>query len=311
MPDHDPTTETPTPVRKPVIPPRPLHLTRRGLLAGTAVIALTPIPTDAQSTADATPTAAPPPVVPHAPDAPPEGLAFFDEPQAAALEALVARIFPGTPEDPGARELGVLQYIDHLLATSDDGHHEPIYSEGPFPEEYEGDEPPEEDPGENAVWVPADDLDRYGWQSELTPREIYTRGLESLDAFAREEAGSDFASLSEDDQDEIVGALADDEADIFEDPSAGDFFTLVHRHTLEGLFSDPLYGGNRDAGGWRLIGYPGAQRAYTPTDMRTEGSDRDPISLADLPVFHAGRPDEHPQVVQPVRGGEEDSASDE
>jgi gluconate 2-dehydrogenase gamma chain len=28
---------------------------------------------------------------------------------------------------------------------------------------------------------------------------------------------------------------------------------------LEGYFSDPLYGGNREMGPWRMIGFPGAR----------------------------------------------------
>jgi len=38
-------------------------------------------------------------------------------------------------------------------------------------------------------------------------------------------------------------------------PSASAFFELVLGHTLEGTFSGPLYGGNRDFIGWQLIGY--------------------------------------------------------
>jgi len=27
---------------------------------------------------------------------------------------------------------------------------------------------------------------------------------------------------------------------------------------MEGMFSDPIYGGNQNKAGWRLIGFPGA-----------------------------------------------------
>ena len=33
------------------------------------------------------------------------------------------------------------------------------------------------------------------------------------------------------------------------------FFTLLLTFTLEGFFSDPVYGGNRDGVGWRFIGF--------------------------------------------------------
>ena len=35
------------------------------------------------------------------------------------------------------------------------------------------------------------------------------------------------------------------------------FFDLLWRNTEEGFFADPIYGGNRDKVGWKLIGFPG------------------------------------------------------
>ena len=46
------------------------------------------------------------------------------------------------------------------------------------------------------------------------------------------------------------------------------FFTMVWSHTVEGMFSDPAYGGNRNAVGWKLIGFPGAQYGYSGEEMR-------------------------------------------
>jgi len=34
------------------------------------------------------------------------------------------------------------------------------------------------------------------------------------------------------------------------------FFELVLKDVQEGFFADPIYGGNRDMAGWRMIGYP-------------------------------------------------------
>jgi gluconate 2-dehydrogenase gamma chain len=35
------------------------------------------------------------------------------------------------------------------------------------------------------------------------------------------------------------------------------FFALLLQHTLEGIFGDPVHGGNRAYIGWEIIGYPG------------------------------------------------------
>ncbi len=92
----------------------------------------------------------------------------------------------------------------------------------------------------------------------------------------------------------------------FEQIAAGSFFTILRRHTAEGMFSDPAYGGNRDMAGWKLIGYPGAQRAYTEHDILTEtDTPRPPQSLAQL---HAFSPGEYSgsYTVLPVSGSEEE-----
>ena len=36
------------------------------------------------------------------------------------------------------------------------------------------------------------------------------------------------------------------------------------------MFADPLYGGNRDFVGWRLVGFPGAQAIFTPADLQNK-----------------------------------------
>ena len=40
------------------------------------------------------------------------------------------------------------------------------------------------------------------------------------------------------------------------------FFATLWECTVEGFFSDPVYGGNRDMVAWRMIGFPGAYASY-------------------------------------------------
>ena len=35
------------------------------------------------------------------------------------------------------------------------------------------------------------------------------------------------------------------------------FLATVYQTVMEGMFSDPIYGGNRDKAGWKMIGFPG------------------------------------------------------
>lgn len=39
--------------------------------------------------------------------------------------------------------------------------------------------------------------------------------------------------------------------------NAAQVFNRLHRLVLEGMFSDPYYGGNQHYAGWDLLGYPG------------------------------------------------------
>ena len=39
---------------------------------------------------------------------------------------------------------------------------------------------------------------------------------------------------------------------------------------MEGMFADPIYGGNQDFAGWRLVGFPGAQAFFTSADMKNQ-----------------------------------------
>lgn len=101
-------------------------------------------------------------------------------------------------------------------------------------------------------------------------QEFYRSGLAQLDAFCRTRYKRGFAGLQPAQQDEVVEALAAGKADGFTWPTAQAFFRTVHTHTLEGMFADPVYGGNRDFAGWRLIGFPGAQMQYTEADLKSD-----------------------------------------
>src|SRR5690242_18877930 len=50
-------------------------------------------------------------------------------------------------------------------------------------------------------------------------------------------------------------------------PNLKAFFDRIHRLTLEGMFGDPCYGGNRNFAGWDLIRYPGSKLASSPQDQ--------------------------------------------
>lgn len=123
------------------------------------------------------------------------------------------------------------------------------------------------------------DVSRYGYQSVLTPQELYRRGLDSLEAYAQAEYGGAFTDLSEAQQDEIIAAMEADEVTGFDTPSGSAFFTMLRNDTIEGMFSDPMYGGNLDMVGWKLIGFPGARGYYTAAEIDNPDFSVEPQSL--------------------------------
>lgn len=215
----------------------------------------------------------------------PPPIAFFNIHEAETVDALTARILPGSRDDPGAREAGVVYYIDRTLGGAGLGYSLKTYTQGPFPVVTE--EPvtvtaaSSRDIYDYASIAP-EQIGRYGYQSVLSPQEIYRRGLAFLDAYTQGEHESDFVDLTEEQQDQVLTAMDEETATGFEGPSAKAFFTQLRNDTIEGMFSDPMYGGNRDLVGWRLIGYPGAQRFYTPDDIKNPEFRREPQSLAQL-----------------------------
>lgn len=217
---------------------------------------------------------------------------FLNPDQLALVTAVVARLIPGDEDDPGAVEAGAVDYIDRLLATHE-SYPQRTYVKGPFARAYEGDTEPE--PENDIIWVQADELPRYGWQSGRTPREIYRMGLARLEALSQARHGSSFTDLADDDQDALLEAVEDAEDDDVEqifDPLRSDtFFDLVLDHTTQGFLADPLYGGNRDLVGWEYIGFPGAQRAYSPQEMIDPEFSRPSQSLAQLATLHGDHGD--------------------
>jgi gluconate 2-dehydrogenase gamma chain len=110
-------------------------------------------------------------------------------------------------------------------------------------------------------------------------QDFYRRGIAQLDAHCTAAYGKPFRQLTAQQQDDCIGALAQDKAPEFVWPPARAFFATLRTHTMEGMFSDPVYGGNKDFAGWRLVGFPGAQPIYTPADLSSkEAFAREPVT---------------------------------
>ena len=112
------------------------------------------------------------------------------------------------------------------------------------------------------------DLALAGAYADL--QDFYRRGLAQLDQYCRKTYQSTFARLGAARQDEVIAALEEGKITGFTWPTAQEFFSTIRTHTMEGMFADPVYGGNKNFAGWRLVGFPGAQAIFTRADMQSK-----------------------------------------
>lgn len=97
-------------------------------------------------------------------------------------------------------------------------------------------------------------------------------------------AVGDFAGLDDAAQDAVVAAIEEGSLPGLPHSPDRSIFDLLWRHVREGLFCDPVYGGNRDFAGWRAIGFPGAQYGYRADEQALDReAGRAPLSFRNLP----------------------------
>ncbi len=189
-----------------------------------------------------------------------DALTYFNDFQARTVEAIAERIIPGDKVHGGAAQAGVV-----FIST-----------------------------GQSA-----------GFSTGL--QRVYRLGLRELERFCERQFSSQFVELTEQQQNQVIQWFLGDEVgggnkldrtqspfrEMAENEGTAEgielallhsMFAVIREHTVEGYFCDPIYGGNRGAVGWRLVGFPGVQWGYTAQQMKPGFDARQiPIkTLADL-----------------------------
>lgn len=128
-------------------------------------------------------------------------------------------------------------------------------------------------------------LDRALAGAYANRMETYRIGLRALDAAARAMHGTGFAACSTEQQDDLIRRLEQGELTGWDGDDQRAFFGLLLSHCQEGLFADPIYGGNRDKSGWRWLRHTGVWLENSADEqLQTEPVTKGGIikSLADL-----------------------------
>lgn len=234
--------------RKPITPTVPVNLVRRRLLLGGAVVGVGGV--IAAATHDGELGAPPQAFRGRVPwqegtaDAPSgasgSGYVFFEPAEAAFIEAAVGRLIPNDPVGPGAVEANVPFFLDRQLAGKF-GRGDHYYLQGPWPK----------------------GTPEQGYQTRFSPAQLYRAAIAAIDKYAGANFnGVSFSKLTEANQDEVLKGLESGEITLDDSVDSKSFFAMLLQNTKEGYFSDPIYGGNKDMAGWKMIGFPGAHYDY-------------------------------------------------
>jgi gluconate 2-dehydrogenase gamma chain len=191
----------------------------------------------------------------------PEGYAFLNIEEAAFVETLVDHMVPADDLTPKGTDLGINIYIDRALAGAW-GKGDRLYMQGPWKR-----------------GVPS-----QGYQLPLTPAQLYRAGIEDTNAYCRKTYGKPFDRLEEAQRQEVMVGLATGKVTFESGLPARVFWSTVYQTVMEGMFSDPIYGGNRNKAGWRMLGFPGAIAVHRDhiEKYRDKEFPIDPVGIADM-----------------------------
>jgi len=180
--------------------------------------------------------------------------------EVAFFSATSDTMIPKDELSPSGSECGVPSFIDRQLASAF-GAGARLYRAGPF---HQG--TPEQ-----------------GYQLPLTPRDFFAAGVEATNAWSRKTYGKTFDRLSSEQRIQALKEMEEGKAK-FQDFDAKLFFQRLLAITMEGFFSDPIYGGNRNKASWRMLGFPGLPATYADKleQYRNKRYVAEPQSIADF-----------------------------
>jgi gluconate 2-dehydrogenase gamma chain len=168
--------------------------------------------------------------------------------EATFVEALVNFMCPADGYSPNGVDCGLATYIDRQIAGPF-GKGDGRYQRGPF-----------------RTGKP-----ELGPQSPLSPEQIFKSGIAAANSACLRQYGRSFDRLAAADADAFLKSVRAGTVQAEGAPLANWFNDIVYPLFVEACFADPMYGGNRDAVFWKMIGYPGLPATHTLDMVRYRG----------------------------------------
>jgi gluconate 2-dehydrogenase gamma chain len=186
---------------------------------------------------------------------------FLNLEEAAFVEALVDHMVPADELSPKGTDIGLNIFIDRACASGW-GQGERLYMQGPW-----------------KLGTP-----NQGYQLPLTPAQLYRAGIAATNAHCRKTYGKTFDRLDEKQREEVLVGLSTAKIAFDDGLPVRVFWGTVYQTVMQGMFADPMYGGNRNKAGWKLIGFPGVVAVHRENVEKYRGKKytADILGIADL-----------------------------
>jgi gluconate 2-dehydrogenase gamma chain len=191
----------------------------------------------------------------------PAGYTYLSPDEAAFIEAVVDHMIPADALTPKGTDLGINVYIDRAL-SSGWGKGERFYRQGP--------------------WKLG--TANQGYQLSMTPSELYRAGIPAADAQCIKLYGKPFAKITTEQREAFLVAWQGGKVTFDDGPPARTFFNMLYGNVMEGMFADPIYGGNKDKAGWKMIGFGGVVAVHQQNVEKYRGKPFpvNPLGIADM-----------------------------
>ncbi len=197
---------------------------------------------------------------------------FLSDHQAAVIVQATARLVPGPLDDPtevghpGAREAGVVHYVDRLLSAFDEDP-PAIFAGAPWSNRHA------KGPDHLARFVPLVERQEKAWRQRVAQlRHDVAAAVVALDKGAVAAGYKDFLAAPTTEQDQLLTQLAQ-------------VRDVLFGLTIDAMYSVPEYGGNHGLSAWHEIGWPGDIQPVGYTAAQVEADDGlNPVASNDLPA---------------------------
>jgi len=179
----------------------------------------------------------------------------------AFVEALVNHMCPADALTPNGVEMGLPVFYDRSLGGNW-GQGDRLYLQGPF----------------------KSGTTNQGYQLGMTPAQLFRSGTEGLAAYCAATYKTPFDRLAAVDRETVLKGLQAGKVVLPNGVPGATYFAQLLQMFYEAMFADPIYGGNKNKQGWKLVGYPGVNTANKINIVKFANKPYrpEPASIADL-----------------------------